>query len=423
MLNKVPEFKHFEAQQLRKKLSTHNEKILQDFLSECAISVKNGTKLHNIERHMLKFYMIIGKDLDKWKKEDIVSLGIVLKNHEGSFHTMNEMITYLKLFARKQYRRNIDILEVLDKIKRSSKVIDDTKINENTLITPEELERMLRKAENFRQKALLLVIWESGARPQEVLELKWQDIKFDDEVANITLYSKKTNKTRTFPVKEASIHLKRWKQEYCFPNVKPSDYVFPNPNNRDAHLTSDGLNKFLRTIARKSGIDRRVWAYLFRHSRATALYEELPTPLVEKLMGHKKMFDVYAHISDKKAREELISKIYHIKELSPEKKAKFEREIEAQAKDIEKLKNYMKHNKEAINSGNLALQLSQMPEFREMWNKCMEIYKDTNGMGEKAFDRMIDEDGERAAEHMRDLEEERKILAETKVKNKKKRKK
>ena len=85
-------------------------------------------------------------------------------------------------------------------------------------------------------------------------------------------------------------------------------------------MTTSGLNKMLRKMAKASGIGKDVWNYLLRHTRATRLYEELPQQIVEKLMGHKNMAGVYAHISSKKAREEMLSKIYKIEELSPEEK-------------------------------------------------------------------------------------------------------
>ncbi len=342
MLKQVPVFASGDSEKVKAKLSQKNKKILNDFVKECAMNVKDGTKIRNIERHTLKFYMILGKDFDKWKPEDIVSIGIILKNYDKSIHTGKEMIIYFKKFVKQLYKRNIDILEVLEKIKACHKRVDDTKINENNLITPEELERMLRQAESFRQKALLLLLWESGARPQEILELKWKDIVFDGEFANISLYSRKTKRNRSFPVNETTIHLKRWKQEFCFPNLKLNDFVFPNKNNRDKPITSAGLNKFLRVISGKAGIKRKIWAYLFRHSRANALYEELPTPTVEKLMGHQNMYKVYSHISSKKAREEMIKKVYHVEELSPEKKAELEKKMEAMEKRMAELEVYKK---------------------------------------------------------------------------------
>ena len=84
--------------------------------------------------------------------------------------------------------------------------------------------------------------------------------------------------------------------------------------------------------------DMKYFGYLFRHSRATRLYEELPQQIVEKLMGHKNMAGVYAHISSKKAREEMLNKIYKVQELTPQDKEellKMKEEIETLNKKID----------------------------------------------------------------------------------------
>jgi len=360
MKKELPRYKSGEVENIKNGLSENNRKILDRFLTECRIGVKDKSKLGNIERHMIEMYDISGKDFDKWTPDIIIAVAIVIKNSDRSVWTIAEFLTYLKKFIRLQYKGKMEMLEVLDKIKKPQTKLDDFKINENTLVTPEELELMLRKTENFRQKALLCLFWESGARPQEILNLRWRDIKFeDDEITIITLHSGKTNSTRTFPVKESSIHLKRWKQEYCFPDVNSNDWIFPNPDNRENPITNAGLNKFLEVLSKKAGIKRRIWAYLFRHTRATKLYEELPRQICEKLLGHKNMAGIYAHISDKKAREELINKVYHIEELSPEKKAELEKQLEEQNKRVVYLEEQMKkidevtdllHNQMLINA-------------------------------------------------------------------------
>jgi len=178
---------------------------------------------------------------------------------------------------------------------------------------------MLRCAQNYKEKAYLFLSFETGARPQELLNLKWRDVKFEKEYADINLFSNKTKSSRNFPVRKAKEHLWNWKQNYSFPDLNSNDYVFPS-RKRDKILTTPGINKMLRRIATASGLNKDVWSYLFRHSRATRLYEELPQQIVEKLMGHKNMAGIYAHISSKKAREEMLSKIYKIEDSTPEDK-------------------------------------------------------------------------------------------------------
>jgi len=175
-------------------------------------------------------------------------------------------------------------------------------------------------------------------------------------IAEITIYSKKTGKSRTFPLnEEASRILHEWKQNYSFPDRKDTDCIFPSQKyGRDTPMTSAGANKILRKMALKAGIKKDVWMYLFRHTRATRLYEELPTPIVEKLLGHKDMYNTYAHISGKKAREELLKKVYHINEMLPEERADLKKEMERMQKQIEYLQKiafYVETQKELAEHG------------------------------------------------------------------------
>lgn len=316
MKKEYPQYKNGDLIEIEKKLNYKNKKILDDFVKHCSINAGEG-KCLKIRKHTLQFYDVTEKNLYAIDKETVDSFLIILNNSNRSMWTKNEIKVYLKKFIKWYYKDN----EMIENIKTDSRRgLDPVKINENNLITEEDIEKMLRCAESFKEKAYLFLSFETGARPQELAELKWKNIKFEKDYADITLFSNKTGQSRTFPVKKSKQHLWEWKQNYSFSNLKPNDYVFPSRFGRDKPITSAGLNKMLRRMATASGLDKDVWNYLFRHTRATRLYEELPTPIVEKLMGHKNMSGVYAHISSKKAREAMLNKIYHIEELTKEEK-------------------------------------------------------------------------------------------------------
>lgn len=322
MKAEYPEYSQGELQELKKKIPLSDRVLLEKFLRYCSINA-GEKKVGKIERFIIQLRDITEKPLDKLTKEDIDSFLVVLNKSNRSFWTKNEIKVYLKKFLKWHYKS----LDMLENIKLDSRRIDDSKINESNLITEEELERMIRNAQNFRDKALLFLLFETGGRPQEIASLRWRDVKYSEGYGEVNLYSKKNNSSRMFPIKETVIHLKRWQQEYSFPGVKDGDYVFPSPIDRNKPITTTAINKLLKKIAKRSGMQRDVWTYLFRHSRATKLYEELPEQIVERLMGHRGMAEIYAHISSKKVREEMLKKVYHIEKLSEGERTKIEKEI------------------------------------------------------------------------------------------------
>ena len=329
MKEEYPKYKNGDLIEIEKKLNYKNKKILDDFIKHCSINAGEG-KCLKIRKHTLQFYDVTEINLYDQTKESVDSFLIVLNQSNRSMWTKNEIKVYLKKFIKWHYHD----LDMIENIKTDSRRgLDPKKINENNLVTEEDIEKMLRCAESFKEKAYLFLSFETGARPQELAELKWKNIKFEKDYADITLFSNKTGESRTFPVKKSREFLWEWKQNYTFPNLKSSDYVFPSRFGRDRPITTTALNKMLRRMATACSLDKDVWNYLFRHTRATRLYEELPTPIVEKLMGHKNMSGIYAHISSKKSREAMLNKIYKIEDLTPEK----EEELQILREKVEKL--------------------------------------------------------------------------------------
>ena len=338
MKGEFPKYSNGDLIKIESTLSIHNKAILNDFLEHCSTTAQ-PLKVGKIKRVLLQLNDITEIDFDKLDKKTLTSYLVILNHSNRSGWTKNEAKVYVKKFL-KWYYKDLELLELIKTTAKDKQV----SINENDLLTETEFERMIENCDNVRKKSLLTLFWESGARPEEILNLKWKDVIFNDNFAEISFFSHKTNATRVFPVKKAKEFLWFYKQQYPYPKVKGNDFVFCNPENRDSRITTAALNKIIRKVAVKAGIQKDVWAYLFRHSRATKLYEELPQQIVEKLLGHKDMAKVYAHISNKKAKEELISKIYHIEDLPESKKLEFEKKL----KEITDYQNKLKKEMEVM---------------------------------------------------------------------------
>lgn len=319
-------------QKIEEKMSKPSLKILNDFSTYCRATASED-KVKKIRRIFVQLFDVTEKDLNKQNKDSVTHYLAVLNNSDRSIPTKNEIKSYLKKFL-KWYYKDLQLIEDLNPVlKRENFEVNTKKINENNLITEQDVEKMLRFAQNYKEKAFIFLAFESGARPQEIINLKWKDIKFKEGFADISFYSGKTKQSRVFPVQKAREHLHNWKQNYSYEDLKENDYVFPSRFTRSEPMTTAGFNKILRKLTKKAGLNKDFWSYLFRHTRATRLYQELPTPIVEQLLGHKDMYSTYAHISNEKARQELIDKIYKIDKLKPETLHKLEKEIEQLKKD------------------------------------------------------------------------------------------
>jgi integrase/ribosomal protein L40E len=196
--------------------------------------------------------------------------------------------------------------------------VKEKKSNSKTpdqILTKEEIELMASKANNIRDKALVLTLYESGCRIGELLNMKIKDIAFDSYGCYI-LVSGKTG-WRRVRIIEYSKDLLAWLDTHPFKN-NPESYVWisleePKPENT---LRPESVNNLLKSLAKKANISKRVHNHAFRHARATHLAKHLSEAIMKQFFGwipNSKMASVYYHLSGKDVDEALL-KLHGIKQ-------------------------------------------------------------------------------------------------------------
>lgn len=140
---------------------------------------------------------------------------------------------------------------------------------------------------DLRDRALLELLYGTGARVSEVVGLALEDLDFDEE---LVLLKGKGAKQRLVPL---GATLKRSLKEYLGPRgrasilaAKKSSKVFVNA--RGGSLSRQGVDVVIHKRALEVGIDRtRISAHVFRHSCAThMLAHGADIRVVQELLGH-----------------------------------------------------------------------------------------------------------------------------------------
>jgi len=129
-----------------------------------------------------------------------------------------------------------------------------------------------------------------GLRVSEIINLKKQDINFNEGLIKINLGKGKKDRFVKIP---SSI-----KQELkSYINLTSENYLFKS--NRGGKLTKKTIGKIVSNSAKKVGIKKRVYPHLLRHSFATHLLEQGTDLRIQKLLGHSdiKTTQMYTHIS------------------------------------------------------------------------------------------------------------------------------
>ena len=122
-------------------------------------------------------------------------------------------------------------------------------------ITPDELERMIKRAKSDRyakrNECMLLVGFSFGLRVSELLNLKVEDVDLDN--AQIHLERLKSGKVHDPAVSKA---LQRTLKAYIKErNAKPTDYLFPSQWNSDKPLSRGFFHKWFSETAQEAGLD------------------------------------------------------------------------------------------------------------------------------------------------------------------------
>jgi integrase/recombinase XerD len=166
-----------------------------------------------------------------------------------------------------------------------------------TVLSPDEVRRLIAGAKNLYHRTLLLMLYGTGLRRSELLQLKVSDI--DSRRMVVRVERGKGGHGREVPLSPTLVAALR---EY-YRWMRPQTYLFPGTQDgwrTDRPLTSKVVWEAVRFAARAAGIDRRVSPHTLRHSYATHLLEagaDLRT--IQVLLGHADLTHttVYLHLS------------------------------------------------------------------------------------------------------------------------------
>jgi len=160
------------------------------------------------------------------------------------------------------------------------------------ILNREEIQQLFKITLNLKHRLVLMLLYYSGMRLQEILNLKWND--FDFSRNTIHLKVAKGSKERVIFLHEK---LKDFLTQF---GLSSEGLVFRS--NREKKYDSRTIQMIVRSAARKAGITKRVTPHTLRHSFATHLLEAgADIRSIQQLLGHKdlKTTQIYTHVANK----------------------------------------------------------------------------------------------------------------------------
>lgn len=243
----------------------------------------------------------VKKDIINLKKNDIKKF---LDNVDATPRTKAHYLTVFNSFYK--YLVFMDKIDVnpCDGIKapRLEKKLPN-------YLTSEEIDKLfdlrLTKPIDYRNKALLEVIYATGARISEVISLELNQIDFEECVIKVM---GKAKKERIIPLGNTALNsLYIYISNYRAFLVKNDtcNYVFLNKNG--TKISRQGVFKILKELANNAGIKKEISPHTLRHSFATNLLNNgADLRVIQELLGHENLetTEIYSHLQNKKIEED-----------------------------------------------------------------------------------------------------------------------
>lgn len=166
-------------------------------------------------------------------------------------------------------------------------------------MTREEFQSLMRASDgDFR--TLLFAMWHTGARPKELRDLTWDQVRDDCCVLPKHKTVRKTKKPRVIYLNRHMQRLMRALRKKRKDESNP--YVFLNSRNKP--WTMNAVRLRIVRIREKLGLKDDLSAYLIRHAFGTnAVVNGVDIVTVAELMGHKSVemiSTVYCHLAEQR---------------------------------------------------------------------------------------------------------------------------
>lgn len=205
--------------------------------------------------------------------------------------TTNILVNAIRMYYKNILKQSL----IISEIQRPQKEKQLPKV-----LSKEDVMKILIHTENLKHKTMLCLLYASGLRAGEIINLKLSDLDGDRKL--LLIRSGKGFKDRTTLLPSNLLTLLR---EY-YKIYKPKHWLFEGQFGDQ--YTTRSLSNVLRQACERAKINKKPTLHWLRHSFATHLLESgTDIRYIQELLGHSssKTTEIYTHVS--------ISKLQYIK--------------------------------------------------------------------------------------------------------------
>ena len=283
-----------------------NEKYIDEFIDYLRFEKKySENTISSYKRDLNKINLYLKKDFIKLTKADIQKYIQDLSKNKNS-NTISRTISSLKSFYKfleiNKYTNTNPLTTIISPktARKLPKVLSEEEVNKL-------LDINLNNDFDYRNKAMLELMYSSGLRVSELINLTVNDVDLKNSLVRIF---GKGSKERIVPLNDYATEALNNYILYHRPKLfkqKESNYLFLN--NHGNQMTRQGFFKTLKKIAKEKGIKSELSPHTLRHSFATHLLKYgADLRSIQELLGHSDISttQIYTHITN-----EMLEKNYH----------------------------------------------------------------------------------------------------------------
>ena len=252
-------------------LSRENKDVILAFANYLQVK---GLTSARAEKYVITLRMIaltLKKDFRNATREDLENYILQFRaRQDRSVWTKTDYAVTLHRFYRWLEGDDQDTPPKVARISASLKKKDQPRIKKAELLTEQDVQALLRAARTPRDRALLAVTWDTGARIGEIGGLHIADLKFSNQETTLDLQGKTGQ--RTVLAIECTPHLLNWLQNHPRsddPQAPLWINIGQEQKRRGEALTYSAILAMFQRTFERAGLKKRYNPHLFRHSRAT----------------------------------------------------------------------------------------------------------------------------------------------------------
>ena len=277
-----------------------NEKLIDDFENYLMFEKKYSQNTVNSYKEDLKkmdktlkkdFRVLNNKDIQNYIQNDLKDLNA--SSVSRTISTLKSLYKYLIING--QIKTNpVSNINTPKKAQKLPKVLSEDEVNNL-------LDINLKTDFDYRNKAMLELMYSSGLRVSELINLTLNDI--DTKSAIVRVFGK-GSKERVIPLDEYACEaLDNYILYHRYNLFKHGENNYLFLNNHGEKMTRQGFFKILQKLAKEKNIKTSFSPHTLRHSFATHLLKHgADLRSIQELLGHSDISStqIYTHITNER---------------------------------------------------------------------------------------------------------------------------